>query len=759
MTDDAPAGDDLVIDQDFIDKVNWDRGGGRELRLFNNLSVEIREKLRDDHVIYIIDNHFTADAITGIYLNGCVGITDTTLSHISNNCTNLETLGVCGCDKITDNGIKAIVENKVLGKTLKGLDYNACNGCSDAALQAVVQNCPNLEWLYAQNTGITHIPKSIGQDLPRLKQLDLSNNNIERLPPSIITLLSNKLEDFNISSNPLQHPPIETITDSLYAGYISQQGIEAISEYFTSRPVVQVDSKTALPISYQRDFPLVSVHLNNSGDVSLDYNSPGHISNGKIQLKLQSIQHVDEKGTLLSTDVFGEDTKYDLTGKYSIADKDEEAHDLLFTEDNITPRGGVQFSTATYPAAPSTDYQYRSRAKGGGKEETSAEKKNPSNERGIRKRMGGLTLATTTNAARGQQMPTLVTKYSSGDQKGQIELESFIVTKSGHAGMVDDDVSTNVSNGDFKFNLKLKREDGKKKSIRNKGQDDAAEPHFVDVQVKIQTDTAIIPMGNHVYKVVGTGTFLYVPNTFYALDEDSNSMKVQTMEETYPKLSDLDDSGNQYFTFRFTNASEIFYDPYILQKLWDVFSSFFMSPPEPPHFQEVFTLEETFTEREWEMVGKSIGDWVSDVLRAVSGDVTSIIDSVTTLLNVGYKNASSSKRLQLVKWQNLTPDDKHFPFLVAIKTEENETVKKAGFKKLITRKSSAKSARAQVFFIQAGNDVAYKELKGLRSNFESIANYHSFNSFVNSGNLDDRIQQMMQINIMKRLEKDLRVRG
>lgn len=170
------------------------------------------------------------------------------------------------------------------------------------------------------------------------------------------------------------------------------------------------------------------------------------------------------------------------------------------------------------------------------------------------------------DAARGQQMPTLATKYSSGDQMGQIELESFIVTQEGRAGM-DNDV-LDVSNGDFKFNLKLTR-DGKQQAGKKEQGHDDAEPHFVDVQLKIMTawETAILPMGNHFYKIAGTGTFFYMPNIFYAFDEDSKRMKVQTMEDSYPKLSRLDHDRHQYFTFRFTNASEIFYDPDILQML------------------------------------------------------------------------------------------------------------------------------------------------------------------------------------------------
>jgi hypothetical protein len=445
--------------------------------------------------------------------------------------------------------------------------------------------------------------------------------------------------------------------------------------------------------------------LNNSGDVSLDYNAKG-----KIQLKIHSIQHVDEKGTLLSTDVFGEDTKYDLIGRYSTADKEEEAQDLMFTEDGISSSG---------------------------EEKTSAGKKKPSSESEIitdaSKGMKAMTLAGAKysskdqtgqipDAARGQQMPTLVTQYSLKDHKGQIELESFIVTQKGRAGIND---FLDVSNGDFKFNLKLTH-DGKQETDKKEQGHDDAEPHFVDVQLKIQTETAILPMGNHFYKIVGTGTFLHVPNTFYALDEDSKRMKVQTMEDSYPKLSKLDDDGNQYFTFRFTNASEIFYDPNILQRLMDLFS--FLMPQEPPYFQKAFTLEETFTKDEWEMVGSDIGNWVTNVLRAVSGDVTSIIDTILTLLNAGFSNTNSSKKLQLVEWQKSTPGDyEHFPCLVAIKSEGQETVKKAGLTKVIGRKSSAKSASAQVFCIHPGNKVAHKELIGLRSNFVKIANYFSRN--------------------------------
>ncbi len=103
MTDDA-LGDDLVIDEAFIRRVK--RDDGRCLDLFINLSDDKRQKLRDDHVITIIENYFNADEITIIELSYCPGITDTTIKHISTNCTNLESL-----------------------------NYSHCTGCTDAALE------------------------------------------------------------------------------------------------------------------------------------------------------------------------------------------------------------------------------------------------------------------------------------------------------------------------------------------------------------------------------------------------------------------------------------------------------------------------------------------------------------------------------------------------------------------------------------------------------------------------------------------------
>jgi len=192
---------DLLIDKALIDKVKKENG---TVLTFDNLSDSVKEKLRDEHIIGIIDKHFMLDcAIKEIDLTDCVGITDATLVHIANKCKRLKHLFVSRCVNITEDGIQAIAEK--IGKNLDSLYYSGCNRCTDAALQAVVQHCPNLVELWADDTGITQMPESIG-NLPKLRELCLENNGIKAIPPSF-TLLRHTLRDFRISGNPLQHPP------------------------------------------------------------------------------------------------------------------------------------------------------------------------------------------------------------------------------------------------------------------------------------------------------------------------------------------------------------------------------------------------------------------------------------------------------------------------------------------------------------------------------------------------------------------------
>jgi Leucine-rich repeat (LRR) protein len=140
-------------------------------------------------------------------------------------CPQLEILIVSNCDMITDDGIVPIAEK--YGQQLKELEYSDCTKCTDAALKSIVNNCNQLEKLGAIDCGISTIPENIGYKLTNLQYLDLSDNNITKIPVSLIllkdTLALKDKDDFDIDDNdPLQVPPSE----------IAYQGLAAIWRYF-----------------------------------------------------------------------------------------------------------------------------------------------------------------------------------------------------------------------------------------------------------------------------------------------------------------------------------------------------------------------------------------------------------------------------------------------------------------------------------------------------------------------------------------------
>jgi Leucine-rich repeat (LRR) protein len=239
--------DDLIWTDDRLKKITSE--DGRKVDFVSELEPGDLKKLKDHHVMDVLTNHVNADLVTAITLS-CSGITNDTLIQISNMmCPNLEALYVADCDMITDDGIVGIAEK--CGQQLKELDYSGCKKCTDAALKSIVNNCNQLEVLYANDCGISTIPESIGYKLTKLKYLDLSDNNITKIPVSLILLkdalaLKDK-DDFDIDDNdPLQVPPSEVAYQGLAAIWryfeeirkkvpssgIADQGLAAIERYF-----------------------------------------------------------------------------------------------------------------------------------------------------------------------------------------------------------------------------------------------------------------------------------------------------------------------------------------------------------------------------------------------------------------------------------------------------------------------------------------------------------------------------------------------
>jgi GTPase SAR1 family protein len=190
--------------------------GGTKLNVYGLRSGD-REKLRDNNVLDILNNDVNAEAVTRISLTYCTGITNATLMCIADKCTQLETLHVNGCDKISDDGITDIAKKN---NKLRTLRYSYCTRVTDAALEVITNECPQLERLYAAGCGHSKLPFDFGTKLPNLTVLNLENNNISTIPESL-GQLADKCKLY-ISGNPLQQPPPE----------IAERGFEAIARYY-----------------------------------------------------------------------------------------------------------------------------------------------------------------------------------------------------------------------------------------------------------------------------------------------------------------------------------------------------------------------------------------------------------------------------------------------------------------------------------------------------------------------------------------------
>uniref|UniRef100_A0A7S3QFC4 Uncharacterized protein n=1 Tax=Chaetoceros debilis TaxID=122233 RepID=A0A7S3QFC4_9STRA len=149
------------------------------------------------------------DSVHHINFNSCKLITDTSLNLIDRTFRHILKLDLYACYGITEEGIsKVLSRNPNITHLYFGRGCEKVNG--DAALQSVIDNCPSIETLIAEDVGITTIPTDIGT-LQKLKLLDLDRNNITVVPRSILDLPTEcKLDFFN---NPLQEPPVSVIKD------------------------------------------------------------------------------------------------------------------------------------------------------------------------------------------------------------------------------------------------------------------------------------------------------------------------------------------------------------------------------------------------------------------------------------------------------------------------------------------------------------------------------------------------------------------
>uniref|UniRef100_A0A7S3QF46 Roc domain-containing protein n=1 Tax=Chaetoceros debilis TaxID=122233 RepID=A0A7S3QF46_9STRA len=153
------------------------------------------------------------DKVHHINFQGCKLITNTSLNLIGETFRHILklNLGACigDCYGITEEGIsKVLSRNPNITHLYFGRGCEKVNG--DAALQSVIDNCPSIETLIAEDVGITTIPTDIGT-LQKLKLLDLDRNNITVVPRSILDLPTECKLLFDY--NPLQEPPVSVIKD------------------------------------------------------------------------------------------------------------------------------------------------------------------------------------------------------------------------------------------------------------------------------------------------------------------------------------------------------------------------------------------------------------------------------------------------------------------------------------------------------------------------------------------------------------------
>lgn len=86
-----------------------------------------------------------------LVLQNCRQITDLGLSYIEENCHNLETLHLGGCNRISDNGVIRVVTASE--KTIRRINLSDCTRVTGSTLHKIAEICgPRLEWLDISRT-------------------------------------------------------------------------------------------------------------------------------------------------------------------------------------------------------------------------------------------------------------------------------------------------------------------------------------------------------------------------------------------------------------------------------------------------------------------------------------------------------------------------------------------------------------------------------------------------------------------------------
>ncbi|XP_006822465.2 F-box and leucine-rich repeat protein 13-like [Saccoglossus kowalevskii] len=112
-----------------------------------------------------------------VYLSDCPRLTDTALKSLS-NCRNVSVLNIADCVRISDSGVRQMVEGPS-GPKIRELNLTNCVRVSDVSILRIMQKCHNLS--YASFCFCEHITDAgveLLGSMPSLMSVDISGCNV-----------------------------------------------------------------------------------------------------------------------------------------------------------------------------------------------------------------------------------------------------------------------------------------------------------------------------------------------------------------------------------------------------------------------------------------------------------------------------------------------------------------------------------------------------------------------------------------------------